>query len=70
MWIVQPDVQRDGSQVMSVIHLDCVLRNAHLMGVSGREFLPLDFKFYHTLDAFRAFYVNKYADHHAHEIAY
>ncbi|KAF8239130.1 hypothetical protein L208DRAFT_1429282 [Tricholoma matsutake] len=43
---------------------------AHLIGVAGSQFLPRTFSFSNSLNAFRLFYVNKYADHHAHEIAF
>ncbi|KAI0313153.1 hypothetical protein OF83DRAFT_1165706 [Amylostereum chailletii] len=71
MWIVEPDLDRDGERQMSVIHIDCILRGAHLIGVSaGAEFIPCSLSHTDSLDAFRAFYVNKYADHHSHEIAF
>ncbi|KAF8809162.1 hypothetical protein BYT27DRAFT_7255031 [Phlegmacium glaucopus] len=71
MWMVEPDFQR-GQQVLEVIHLDSILRGAHLIGVAGSQFLPSDplFNFSRSLDAFKTFYVNKYVDHHAHEIAF
>lgn len=69
MWIVKPDLDANGLPHMSVIHLDCILRAAHLIGVCGKDFLPKGFSYYHSLDAFLAFYVNKFIDHHAFEIA-
>ena len=59
-----------GLQVVSVIHLNCILRAAHLIGHAGSQSVPLRLKHTDSLDAFTAFYVNKYADHHAHEIAF
>jgi hypothetical protein len=48
-----------------------LLRGAHLIGVARKEIVPVaDFDFSDSLDAFQAFYVNKYADHHAHKIAF
>ncbi|KAJ7750937.1 hypothetical protein DFH07DRAFT_869023 [Mycena maculata] len=71
MWIVTPDSLRGGAPSLAVVHLDCLLRGAHLIGVAGRDFVPIhNFDFSDSLDAFKAFYVNKYADHHAHEIAF
>ncbi|KAI0319057.1 hypothetical protein OF83DRAFT_1228665 [Amylostereum chailletii] len=71
MWIVEPDLDRDGDRELSVIHIDCILRGAHLIGVSaGAEFLPRSLSHTDSLDVFRAFYVNKYADYHSHEIAF
>ncbi|KAJ7481362.1 hypothetical protein B0H11DRAFT_2155461 [Mycena galericulata] len=57
MWIVTPDTVRGGrGPGLAVVHLDCLLRGANLIGVAGHDFIP-------------AFYVDKYADHHAHKIA-
>lgn len=66
MWIVEPEVF-DQSPSLAVIHIDCIPRAAHLIGVCGSSPLPEDFHFSYTLDAFKAFYVNHYADHHMHE---
>lgn len=70
MWIVAPTLDQRGKEVRSVIHLDCIVRGAHLLAVAGKDFLPLHFHFSDTLDAFSSFYVNKFADHHAFEIAF
>ena len=70
MWMVEPDFDETGNHAMSVNHIDSILRSTHLMGVSGSQFIPHHLTFNHTLDAFLAFYVNKYIDHHAHEIAF
>ncbi|KAF9456952.1 hypothetical protein BDZ94DRAFT_1344180 [Collybia nuda] len=70
MWCVQPDKYANGQQVMSVVHLDTILRGAHLIGVAGDHSIPKTLSHSDSLDAFHLFYVNKYADHHAHEIAF
>lgn len=71
MWRVTPDVDRQGKLVYDIIHLDTILRNAHLIGMpDGASFLPRQFTHHDSLDSFKVFYVNKYADHHAHEIAF
>ncbi|KAI0282250.1 hypothetical protein BC826DRAFT_1093972 [Russula brevipes] len=69
LWIVRPDCT-DGSRDKSVLHLDTFLRAAHLIPVYGDQEIPLDFHFSYTLDSFQAYYVNKYIDHHAFEIAF
>ncbi|KAG1882730.1 hypothetical protein F4604DRAFT_1577018 [Suillus subluteus] len=69
MWMVKPGVLEDGSPNLTVIHIDTVYRAAHLIPVYGPKFIPHTLKFYHSYDVFRSFYVNKYADHHAFEIA-
>ena len=66
MWIVEPD---PGDEGLDVIYLDTIFRAAHLIGLAGEEFIP-HIPYTEALDAFRQFYVNKYADHHAYEIAF
>lgn len=61
MWIVEPDFDEDGRRSVSVIHLDAIVRAAHLIGVCGTSRLLPTFKHTDSLDAFAAFYVNKYA---------
>ncbi|KAJ7065172.1 hypothetical protein C8F01DRAFT_1366212 [Mycena amicta] len=75
LWAVEPDyiAVRGGKDepLLAVVHLDTILRGSHLIGRAGREFLPeMDFEFHESLDRFNSFYVNKYADHHSHEIAF
>jgi hypothetical protein len=70
MWQVAPDVNEQGARICSVIHIDSILRAAHLIGVYGKDFIPHNLRHYHSLSAFKLYYVNKYADHHAHEIAF
>lgn len=70
MWMVRPDVDRRGINAMSVVHIDTMVRAAHLIGIAGGSHIPDGLKHTDSLDAFKAFYVNKYADHHAHTIAF
>jgi hypothetical protein len=70
LWRVVPDFDDHGRRSAAVIHIDSILRGAHIIGVSGTELLPSNFTYHDTFDAFNLFYVNKYADHHAHEIAF
>jgi len=70
MWKVKRELDEDGSQVISIVHLDSVVRGAHLIGVYGKDFLPRDFQYTDSLSAFYSYFVNKYADHHANEIAF
>ncbi|EKM57346.1 uncharacterized protein PHACADRAFT_172980 [Phanerochaete carnosa HHB-10118-sp] len=69
MWIVEPDADQAGQRIKGVVHVDTIVRGAHLLPVFGDEFVSHTLEHTDSLDAFRAFYVNKYADHHAHEIA-
>ena len=60
MWVVQPEHATDGSRSMSVVHVDAIVRAAHLIPVfGGPSTLPPQLKFSLALDSFRAFYVNK-----------
>ncbi|KAG1753664.1 uncharacterized protein EDB91DRAFT_1234097 [Suillus paluster] len=69
MWIVQPSFDTDNSPFVGIIHVDSIYRAAHLVPIYGTQFIPRDLKHYDSYDAFQAFYVNKFADHHAFEIA-
>jgi hypothetical protein len=68
MWIVEPE--DDDKTVGSIIHLDTVVRASHLLPVFGEGHVSRTLLFTDTLDTFTRFYVNKYADHHAFEIAF
>lgn len=70
MWIVKPEVDEDGQNLAVVLHLDSVVRAAHLIGVYGTTKIPRELSFADSLNVFSSYYVNKYADHHAFEIAF
>ncbi|KAH9020564.1 hypothetical protein EDB85DRAFT_2075668 [Lactarius pseudohatsudake] len=72
MWIVEPYTQGgDGKNPSSdIIHLDTILWAAHLLPVFGSECVSRTLSCTDTLDTFSSFYVNKYVDHHAFEIAF
>ena len=70
LWRVVPDRNVRGHRVASLIHIDSILRGAHLIGVPGSHLIPTILTYSHSLDVFELFYVNKYIDHHAHEIAF
>ncbi|KAF8171442.1 hypothetical protein K438DRAFT_1613101, partial [Mycena galopus ATCC 62051] len=59
IWMVKPDLDGRGQRVLDIIHLDSIL--GHTLYQSTHTA---------SLDSFRAYYVNKYADHHSHEIAF
>ncbi|KAG2035411.1 hypothetical protein BDR03DRAFT_934906 [Suillus americanus] len=69
MWIVKPSFDTDNSPFVGIIHIDSIYRAAHLVPIYGTQFISRDLKHYDSYDAFQAFYVNKFADHHAFEIA-
>jgi hypothetical protein len=63
MWVVEP------GHDASIIHLDTVVRAAHLLPIFGPERVSKTLSFTDTLDTFLRFFVNKFADHHTFEIA-
>jgi hypothetical protein len=70
MWIVQPENDANGYRNMAVVHIDSIMRGAHLLAIFGPDFVDHSINFTQTLDAFSAFYANKYVDHHAHETVF
>ncbi|KIM69013.1 hypothetical protein SCLCIDRAFT_104226, partial [Scleroderma citrinum Foug A] len=70
MWIVAPETDNQDRRVQSVISLGSIIWSAHLIPVYGNDLVPIDFHFSETLDAFKAYYVNKYIDHHAHTLVF
>lgn len=70
MWKVQPDFDADSSPLLAIIHLDTIVRATHLIGVYGNDFVPKEITFGLSLDAFHAYFINKYIDHHTFEIVF
>jgi hypothetical protein len=59
----------DGMPDVSIIHIDCIFRAAHLIPLYGSNFLPRAITLHDSYNVFRASYINKYADYHAFEVA-
>jgi hypothetical protein len=70
MWTVKPDMSDDSKTVVFIIHLNTIVRESYLLPVFGKECVSKTLSFMDTLYTFTRFYVNKYADHHAFEIAF
>jgi hypothetical protein len=75
MWRVIPEKEYEGStqRKLGVIALDTVIRNVHLepdFKDAGNTEFPLDFDYTTALDAFRAYFVNKYADGHLFQLLF
>ena len=70
MWVVEPDMHEDGKHIIDIIHLDTIVCSAYLIAVYGDNPIPKDIPLCYTLDLFHLYYVNKYIDHHAFEIAF
>ncbi|KAG1850945.1 hypothetical protein F4604DRAFT_1687040, partial [Suillus subluteus] len=69
MWMVKPAFSAQNAPHFAIIHIDTIFRAAHLLPVFGTIPLSPSIKFHQVLDIFKLFYVNKFADHHAFEIA-
>ncbi|KAJ7080159.1 hypothetical protein B0H15DRAFT_924417 [Mycena belliarum] len=69
MWIVEPEMA-GRNRLTTIVHLDSLLRGAHLIPVYGAAHIPIGFRYIHSLNAFKSFHVNKYVDHHANEITF
>ena len=62
MWTVEPDTLDNGKPQTAIIHLDTVVRLAHLLPIYGEERAPRGVKYTSSLDVFSEFYVNKFED--------
>ncbi|KAG2116276.1 hypothetical protein DEU56DRAFT_974984 [Suillus clintonianus] len=69
MFVVVPSINDDDTPDISIIHIDCIVRAAHLIPVYGANFVSRDITLHDSYNVFRAYYINKYADHHAFEVA-
>jgi len=70
LWIVEPDILEDGEPHLAIVHLDTILQAAHLMpAYQTSDFVKTTLTMHDTLNEFKLFYVNKFVDHHAFEIA-
>lgn len=71
MWMVEPEFDINGDRTLSIVHLDSVMRPAHLIPVyNSNEPIPYDLQPSDSLSAFSAYYVNKFSDYHAYEIVF
>ncbi|KAG2028968.1 hypothetical protein BDR03DRAFT_936904 [Suillus americanus] len=68
MYIVMPSTNDNGTPDVSIIHIDCIFRAAHLIPVYGNNFIPREITLHNSHNMFHTFYINKYANHHAFEI--
>ena len=69
LWVVHPDVSYRLWD-RTVLHLDLFLHGMPLIPVYENHALPLDLQSTDSLNVFKAYYVNKYINHHAHEIIF
>lgn len=55
---------------MKIILLSTIIRAAHLIGIAGSSFISREVNHSNALNTFKVFYVKKFIDYHAHEIAF
>lgn len=66
LWMTKPDVDADGSPHLAVIHIDAIFRAVHLLpAFRTAEFISKETTMHSSLDSYKIFYVNKFADHHS-----
>lgn len=73
LWVVEPEYTQGQHprRNMGVIHLDSIIHGAHLLPrFPSNTRVYREINYTQTLDVYRSFYVNKYIDHHAFEIAF
>ncbi len=71
MWIVEPEFNIDEQPLIAIVHVDSIYRAAHLIPVyQTNRYISRSLSMHDTLDTFKQFYVNKFVDHHAFEIAF
>ncbi|KAI0755888.1 hypothetical protein BC629DRAFT_1296697, partial [Irpex lacteus] len=68
MWMVRPEYERGTSHVNFPYRYYSL--RTHLIGTAENKAIPTHISHQNSLNAFKSFYVNKYADHHSHTIAY
>ena len=70
MWMVKPSFLDDNTRYLSVVHIDTIVRAAHLIPIFGQELVPSRVNSHNSLDIYRGFYVNHFIDHHAFELVF
>lgn len=69
MWIARPADNNRRQPDISVIRPDRIYRGAHLIPLYGGHHISPEILPENSYDAYHTYYLNKYADHHAFEIA-
>jgi len=73
LWIVELEYTHGNNprRNVSIIHWDSIIHGAHLLPKFPLNTqVPQEINYTRTLDVFCSFYVNKYVDHHAFEVAF
>jgi hypothetical protein len=70
MWVVEPEFEADDPH-LAIVHIDCVYRAVHLNpAYRTNQYNSRSLTMHDILDTFKLFYVNKFADHNAYDIAF
>jgi hypothetical protein len=69
LWVVKPEFDDNGTPDLAIIHIDTIIRAAHLIPIYEAHYIRQSLTMHNTLDAFKGFYVNKFVDYHAFQIA-
>ncbi|KAF8257006.1 hypothetical protein EI94DRAFT_1774697 [Lactarius quietus] len=67
MWVVSLEKQ-NGKPTTQVIDIKTIARATHLLPVFGSDLVPIDVQYHNSLDRYQSFFINKFADHHSHEL--
>jgi hypothetical protein len=71
MWVVQQEVDAERKAITSIVNLDCIIQACHLVPVFGKNLLQTQaLQLHDMLTAFKYYYVNKYVDQHANQLAF
>ena len=71
MWIVEREFDINEEPHVAIVHVDSIYRAAHLLPVyRTNRYTSRSLSMHDTLDTFKQFYINKFVDHHAFEIAF
>jgi hypothetical protein len=68
MWKVYPEYNKNGGYPVQVIHLDTILRGAHLLPCYGVGYIPAKVGCDDALDYWESYFVNQFIDHYAYEL--
>ncbi|KIK96899.1 hypothetical protein PAXRUDRAFT_137456, partial [Paxillus rubicundulus Ve08.2h10] len=68
LWMVHSSFEDDRLCKLSVIHLDSIFCAVHLLPILGNsDSIHPVVNLHNSLDAFKGYYVNKFAEHHSFE---
>jgi hypothetical protein len=71
LWMVEPDMDDSdtGAPHLAIIHLDSIYRAVHLLPAhQNSTFIERTITMHSSLDTFKLFYINRFADHQSFEI--